>query len=1006
MAERAAVFTVPSGAAFGDALADGVLRRHGADPLSLPGITILLPTRRACRALTEAFLRRNEGGALLLPRLVPIGETDEDGAFPGADEEPGGAAVLELPPAVPALTRHMILTRLILDPRYAPGGMPPSPGQASRLAGSLAELLDQVQTEGLDFAGLRNLAPDAYADHWRIILEFLRLLTEAWPDVLAAIGGIDAADRRNRLTEARAAAWARTPPAGPVIAAGSTGSIPATADLLGVVARLPDGAVVLPGFDTEVTEEAADILPATHPQYGMVRLLRRIGVGLHEVQPWDSAVRPASAPDRVALARAAMAPPDVPAPALFDPAAALDGVRLITCPGPQEEAGAIALALRRTLETPGRTAALVTPDRSLARRVAGELRRWGIEIDDSAGRPLADTAPGTLLRLAAACMVDRAAPVPLLALLKHPMAAGGMTPAAFRARVRTLELLALRGPRPAPGLAGLRALIEATAADPDLAQETRAQAAGLLPWLDRLAEIVGPFLGLAETDGRLSVAALLDAHVGCAEALAATDGTAGGELLWAGEAGEAAAGFVAELGDAAATGAFPPIATDDYPALFDSLLAGRVVRPRYGRHPRLNIWGLLEARLQHADLLCLGGLNEGTWPADPGADPWMSRPMRADFGLPAPERRIGLAAHDFAQAFAAGSVLLTRAARVEGTPTVPARWLLRLENALKAAGGEAAAALLTRQDDGDDWLGWQAALDAPAAIRPADRPAPTPPLDARPRRLSVTQIETWMRDPYAVYARHILRLRPLDPIDADPGAAERGTMIHDALDGFVRAFPDRLPPDIAGALRTHGEVAFGDALTRPGVRAFWWPRFLAIARWFADEERNWRARLSRTATEVEGALAFAAPGGEFLLTAKADRVDLLADGTLGIVDYKTGQPPTKREVAAGLAPQLPLEAAIAMEGGFAGIDAAPVGVLEFWRLSGGDPAGERRPAGDDPAALAAAARDGLAALIARFDDPATPYLSCPDPARAPRFSDYEHLARVQEWSATGDGGDG
>jgi len=262
-----------------------------------------------------------------------------------------------------------------------------------------------------------------------------------------------------------------------------------------------------------------------------------------------------------------------------------------------------------------------------------------------------------------------------------------------------------------------------------------------------------------------------------------------------------------------------------------------------------------------------------------------------------------------------------------------------------------------------------------------------------------------MRDPYAIYARHILRLRALDDIDADPGAAERGTMIHDALDAFVRAHPDRLPRDIAAALRAHGEAAFGDALARPGVRAFWWPRFARIADWFAEVERDWRGLLQRTATEVEGALVIDAPGGAFQLTAKADRVDQMTGGEIGIVDYKTGLPPSKKDVAAGLAPQLPLEAAIAMEGGFGDIPAGRVAVLEFWRLSGGDPAGERRAAGDDPDALAAEARAGLAALVARFDDPATPYLSRPDPANAPRFSDYEHLARVREWSATGDGGD-
>lgn len=989
----ATVFSVPPGIAMVDALAAGLLDRCRDDLRGLGEITVLLPTRRACRALADAFLRRSEGAALLLPRLQPLGETDETEALFAMDEEPA-AGIADLPPAISDLQRRLALCRLILRTRVDSEGRPPRPASAALLASALAGLLDEVQTEGLDFAALGTLVDADLAAHWQVTLDFLRVLTEGWPAVLDSLGCLDPAARRNALLGTMAQSWQDNPPSGLVIAAGSTGSIPATAALLDVIAHLPDGMVILPGLDTTLTPDDRAALGPTHPQYGMVRLLERVGLDPEEVDEWSAGLAPTSPPDRTALIRTALRPPlaAMEATPSFDPVAALDGVSVLDCAGPQEEAGAIALALRHALEVPGRTAALVTPDRTLARRVAAELRRWDIEIDDSAGRPLAATPVGAFLRLAAACIAEGAAPVPLLSLLKHPLAAGGRATADFRAQVRAFERAVLRGPRPGWGFDGLFDVLE-----------KQKHCADLIEWLEGLAASGAPLAMLVDRGAPVAFEDLLEAHLEFAEALAATDAAAGEETLWSGEDGEAAANFIAELRDAAIS--LDPMDGADYPAFFETLMAGRIVRPRYGMHPRLHVWGLLEARLQHADFVCLGGLNEGTWPAEPAADPWMSRPMRARFGLPPAERRIGLSAHDFAQCFCAEQVLMTRSARIGGTPTVPARWLLRLDNALKAAGGDDTALLLHRQMETEDWLGWQAAIDEAGKERPVKRPAPTPPVAARPRRLSVTQVETWMRDPYAIYARHILGLRVLDPIDADPGAADRGNMIHEALDSFVQLYPDTLPDDMRAELLAAGEAAFGDALALPGVWAFWWPRYRTVAEWFASVERAYREDIATTHTEVMGALEIAGPAGAFRLIAKADRVDLLRDGTLSIIDYKTGATPSKIEIALGFAPQLPLEAALAMGGGFEGVPAGPVSCLEFWRLSGGDPPGQRLPAGDDLDALAQSALAGLERLVAKFDDPATPYLSQPDAGRAPRWSDYEHLARIQEWSVVDGGGD-
>src|SRR5690606_10132203 len=254
-----------------------------------------------------------------------------------------------------------------------------------------------------------------------------------------------------------------------------------------------------------------------------------------------------------------------------------------------------------------------------------------------------------------------------------------------------------------------------------------------------------------------------------------------------------------------------------------------------------------------------------------------------------------------------------------------------------------------------------------------------------------------------LYAREVLRLRPLDPLDADPGAAERGTLVHAALEQFVRRHPKHLPPEALEDLLEIGAEVFRPIAAKPGAFAFWWPRFLRVASWFVAEERARRAQIAESHVEVSGALIVDAPGGPFKLTAKADRVDRRVDGSLEIIDYKTGAPPEKKKVDHGFAPQLPLEAAIAEAGGFPGVPAAPVTALTYWRLSGGTPPGELLPAGEgDPQQLAAAALDGLTRLIAAFDDPTTPYACQPRPERAPRFNDYDHLSRIAEWSVAGD----
>jgi ATP-dependent helicase/nuclease subunit B len=982
------VWTIPTACGFVDALADGLLAETGGDPMALAETTVLLPTRRATRSLREAFLRRARGVSMLLPRLMSLQDVDEDEALlSGFAAE--GTAPLDIPPAIAPLSRQILLARLIMTQTGA-DGRHPGPDQAARLAQELSRFLDQAQTERLSFDALANLVPDDLAAHWQTTLTFLHVVTHHWPGILEERGAIDPAEHRNRVFAAQAAAWRDTPPKGLVVAAGSTGSIPVTRDLLAAVSTLPTGCVVLPGLDKYLDDAGWASIEESHPQFNLKALLNHLDVERAAVLPWPASATYETGEHRQVLISEIMRPANTSeqwrALAHLQPESVI-GIQRIEAPTPREEAAAIALALRWVAEEKGRTGALVTPDRDLARRVASELERWTLTVNDSAGQPLAMTPPGVFLRLTAAMIAEDCAPVPLLSALKHPLASCGLDPPKFRDHVRALERAILRGPRPPGGMDGLRQTLSAEDGhDP-----------ALDVWLATVAAIVEPFSDLADAD-TVSLNDLLSAHLTMAEHLAASDYTAGPLRLWAGHDGETLAHFFAELADAAGDlGDIDPWA---YPGLLDALMERRVSRQPYGSHPRLSILGPLEARLLRPDVLILGGLNEGSWPSDPAADPWMSRPMRKAFGLPQPELRIGQAAHDVAQALGAPTVIMTRSLKVEGTPTVASRWWRRFDQVVEAAGIPVHSA--TRRCA---WLTWAAALTRPTTIAPLPAPAPKPPVDARPRRLSVTEIERWMRDPYEIYARHVLKLRALDPLDADASRADYGIIVHDILQTFVETYPDQWPKDAAQALEKIAAVRFGQADLAPGVQAFWQPRFDLIAAWFFETELHRRTDVKKVLAEVRGEIVVDGPAGPFTLVAKADRIEVKADGTVAIVDYKTGAVPKPKEVEAGFAPQLPLEAVIAAAGGFKGLKAAQVSELLYWQLTGRGDGGESSPAGTDADALRIEALEGLLRLITTFDDPNTAYAAIPHPGMAPAYGDTQHLARVKEW-ATVEGGDG
>ena len=1016
------LYDIPAHLPFLDCLAAGVLERlEGAPADALARATILLPTRRSARGLRDAFLRvAAEHNALLLPRMRALAGLSTEDA-----DELALPALLELPPAVAPLTRQSVLTSFVMRLPARHGG-PTTPEQAWQLAGELGRLFDEVALEEKDpallratdplvfteawLARLENLVPQEQATHWQITTTFLRGIASQWAAWLQAEGLLDIGLRRVLALHAQTAEWAERPPADPVIAAGIGvgGTIPAAAELLRIVASLPYGAVVLHGLDRKALGRiwAAVETAPTHPFSSQARLLTAMGADHERIRRWPGCehIRHHRVPAaRAALVEMALRPPDGledwtrPDPERWRPG--LDGLVVLDAPDTQAEAAAIALTLREALEAPGARAALVTPDRDLARRVAAELIRHGIIADDSAGEALGTTPAGAFLRLLARMVAEDFAPVPLLATLKHPLCAAGMERAAWLGAVRLLERRVLRGPRPQGGLVGLGAAAAAAL------RKMPEQLARIEAMLAALTHALGDFV---PGDGAAKPPAdLLAAHLAAAEALAGTPTEPGGLRLYAGEEGEVLASHLADMAPAMA--ALPPLAASAWPALFDAALEGPAVRTRrsgrgreVGAHPRVEILGLLEARLLSFDRIVLGALDETVWPlaTDPG--PWMSRPMRAAFGLPEPEARIGRVCTDFLlSACAAPEAVLSRAARRGGAPTVPARWLTRIETFLK---GQHLA--LPRSEAAR----WAAALDRPVGeARPIQRPAPAPPAALRPREISVTEVSELLADPYAFYAKRVLRLRPLDPLDADVGAIDYGQIVHGALAEFVRciaAAPGGWPGEARAAelWAMAAEQALAAQGPRPGLAAFWRPRLKRIGAFVVRLEAEMREAggIAASLTERQALHVLKRPRGDVTLKARADRLDVLGDGSLTVLDYKTGDPPKRAQLEDGSAPQLPLEAALALEGAFDGLPrVSAVRALTYWKLTGGQEPGTTHPMleeAEEIEVLARASLENLGRLVDRFLLGDAPFLARPHPARTPKGGDYDHLSRIAEWA--------
>ncbi len=1049
---RPRVLTIPAGLPFlktlAESLCDGTLtprfRYDPDDPLSLSKVTIYLPTRRAARVLRSEFIDLLGGRSAILPVIRPLGETDDDSGY--FDE--ALPATLDLAQPLSNTARLLELARLILAWRNklpeivrsihseSPLVAPASPADAIWLARNLAELIDAIETEDRDWSELSRLNAKDYALWWQLTAEFLQIASAFWPERLNELGRSSPARHRNAILRAEANRIATVPPMGPIIIAGSTGSVPATADLIAAVANLVDGVIVLPGLDLAMPEEhwrmvapddrkdhLADTASRSHSQYGLAQLLKRLNLTREDVM---ALAEPAEAMQRRSeVLSHALSPAEATSDwgawkrSLPDSAisTAFADVSLIEASNEREEATAIAIALRLALERPGKDgesrAALITPDRNLARRVTTELSRFGIVADDSAGTPLLATQQGTLLQLLLEATLRPGDPVAIVGLLKHPLAHFGLARSALVEAVTALELLALRGGVADVDIAALEPLLDQQLAEQALdrhaPQWRKALPAAAVNRARELARRVAAATeplasalvrSLPEERGLTTSFVLSDWAKRTGRALEAVAGDERGDLagLWSGEAGDTLASM---LGDIIETEGQIDADGPQWIDIVAALLAGQAAKPRALSHPRLFIFGTLEARLQTVDTLILGGLNEGSWPGQTSNNPFVSRTMKTEIGLEPPERRIGQLAHDFEMANGTRHLIYSRALRQGSTPTVASRWLQRL---LAFGGKEFEAELKSR---GDSFVDWANLIDQGDRQAPAQRPSPAPPLEMQPNSYSFSEVGRLRRDPYAIYARRVLRLDPVATFNRDPGAAERGTLYHKIIDRFVRE------GHIAGT--PAGETAMEIILTElfdteqlpAHIDAVWRPRFREVARAFLEWEAQRQPGVRRTLTEVRGGVELEPIN--IRLSGVADRIDITGTGTADIIDYKTGHNPSPAQARALLDPQLALEAAALHAGAFRDAGSLVPQDLLYVRLRPGDrfkadtvnnETSTRSDKAKSAMDLAADAIDQLIKFVSLLQSGEKGFTSRLVPAQQFDFGgDYDHLARVSEWSA-------
>ena len=714
--------------------------------------------------------------------------------------------------------------------------------KAAHLSIELASFLNEVEKEQLSLENLASIVPDELSEHWQITLKFLEILIEQWPNILAEKQQISLSSHRNLRAKILTKYWQKNNPKNPIIAAGSTGSVPATLEIIKTISNLPNGMVILPGLDESIDDDSWNIIEETHPQYGLKQLLKNLEIERKSVASWSKGTGDKKV-NREPFISNIMHPVQTnPEWDQLEKAAyqSLENIQLIEAKTLQEEAMIIALIMKKELDSPGKTTALITNEHGLAKRVSSIMKRWDIEIDDSLGQELSETPQAIFLLLLAKTAEEKASPISLLECLKNPFASDAKT----RHNIRELELLSLRGIRPSGGLKGIKKILQKRGKNK------------LIKWLEDIESSIKPLIN-AMASKEISFNNLLKTHLIAAESLASSESKTGEEKLWSNEQGEQLKEFFDNL--ILSSKDFTNIDPKEYSGIIEALLIGQKYRKKYGSHPRLSILSPIEARMLNFDLVILGELNEGSWPADIKADPWMSRPMRKKFGLPLAERKIGQSAHDFSQYLNAPNVIITRCNKMQGTQTKPSRWLLRMNIILQKF------SLESQIKPKHPWQEWANMINTPEKIQACTQPEPKPPTSSRPKRLAVTSIEKLMRNPYSIYAAKILKIKALNELDQDPAAAEFGNFIHDTIDMFIKNYDQIKERDRYNYLLEYGNKILKEQEISKAAIALWWPRFERIAKWFEEKEKDKRNNSNlQILSEVRGEYKI----GDFTLEAR------------------------------------------------------------------------------------------------------------------------------------------
>lgn len=1023
MKEKAKLFSIASGAPFlpnfVDALLSGVLikdfGKNGKLQEALADTLIFVPTRRAARALRSCFVEMSDNKSSFLPTIRPLGDVDDNTAF----FLDNGVDALTLNPKIGDVERLLLLARLIRPWREnLPSHVqslfgsediliPANTADAIWLAQDLARLMDEVETESADWSKLKDIAPEMVAEWWQVTLDFLEIVTKSWPKILRERQKENPAEWRNQAIKAEINRLMRNKPREPVIVAGSNGSIPVIADLLNVVSHLENGAVVLPGLDLTMDDAQWAALGNAHddpsifghPQYSYKKLFDRLKLSrsaVHEIGCLNAIKKKRSAIVSEALRPAITTDTwsNLPRNGIDD---CFSHVSLIEAATEREEAVAIAIALRHAIEAPKKTAALVTGNRNLARRVVAELKRFGIEANDSGGVPLTEVLPATLLRLILQSLFQPGDPVAFLSLLKHPLTNVGYERGILRHIAERFELFVLRGGTGRVNIATcsqfveerLLALTTNDNADKDVNTDVIDEARRLAA---DLVKAVAPMVDLMKKSDAVTINEVARATTEIFENFGRNDqGTF--DELYAGEAGKA---MIALLRDLIADQSGLTFDISEWPSILEALMAARSVSPSAGGHPRLSIWGALESRLQTVDTVVIGGLNEGSWPQTARNDPFMSRPMKITLTLDPPERRIGLAAHDFQMAMGMDDVIISRALRTDDAPSVASRWLQRLETVV----GEKVSDNIRRR--GQKFVYWARELDRRTNVAFVSQPCPNPPVSKRPKHFSVTEIETLRRDPYAIYAKKVLGLKPLDALIHDPSVAERGTLYHAIVAAFATLSVDPAQPDALARFLEIARAEFDNMQLPLDVEAVWWPRIEILAPAFISWEKGLSPR--QRFVEISARPTDIAASG-ITLSGRADRIDVIAGNKAEILDFKTGSTPSVTQAAKLMAPQLALEAALLTRNAFLPLKNIMPTELSYIRLNARGEVEEQclsKAAKKTAFELSEEAWARLGELVNYYQNPAHGYLSRAMPPLTTYEGDYDHLARVLEWSAGAD----